>query len=643
MAPVDIPLPLLRALARRYPTSDAALAEMGYLEGVLTLPKGTIHVVSDVHGEHKKLKHIINNASGSLRALVERLFEGRLEAAEIRDLLSVIYYPREAYAWQRARPGFDRRQYLLATLAREVEIIREISRRYTLRHAERVFPPALAGLFRELVSARGMEGRKAFLDALVDPFLRHDRDVDLLRAAAHVIRNLSVAELIVAGDLADRGPRADRVIDFLMRQPHVALAWGNHDASWMGACLGQRALIATVLRISLRYRRLGQLEEGFGITMAPVEKLARTIYGDDPAEHFAVKGEGLRDPLLMARMQKAMAIVQFKLEGQTSRRHPEYGLEHRSLLHRIDPAAGTVTIDGKVHPLLDTRLPTVDFAGDPYALSAEEEACMARLEQSFRDSAALWSQMSWVERQGAMFLRRDRALIFHGCVPADADGAFQSFPVDGELHSGRALFDALERKVRRAFRAKAEDDVDMLWYLWTGPLSPLFGKDRMATFESHFVADKAATHETKNHYFHLIHDASFCGRVCRELGGDEEHGLIVNGHVPVKIEAGESPVKRSGRAVTIDGAFSEAYGDKGYTLVLEAGRTALAQHHHFESVEEAVAAGADIIPVITDIEVFDRSRTMADTEEGAEIRSEIEVLTALLRAYQDNVLREQGD
>jgi fructose-1,6-bisphosphatase-3 len=641
MVTMDVPLPLLRAMARRYPTADAAIAEIGYLEGVLTLPKGTIHVVSDVHGEHKKLKHIINNASGSLRPMVERLFAGRLEATEMRDLLSVIYYPREAYAWQRSRPGFDRRGYLLATLAREVEIIREISRRYTLRHAEKVFPPALAGLFRELVSARGMEGRKAFLEALVEPFVRHDRDVDLLRAGAHVIRNLSVAELVVAGDLADRGPRADKVIDFLMRQPQVSIVWGNHDASWMGACLGQRALIATVMRISLRYRRLGQLEEGFGITVAPVEKLARTVYGDDPAERFGVKGEGLRDPLLMARMQKAMAIMQFKLEGQTSRRHPEYGLEHRSLLHRIDPAAGTVTIDGKVHPLLDTRLPTVDFAGDPYALSADEEACMARLEQSFLESAALWSQMSWVERRGAMFIRRDRALIFHGCVPVDAGGAFQSLVVDGEPRRGCALFEALERKVRRAFRAKAADDVDMLWYLWTGPLSPLFGKDRMATFEGHFVADKHAAHETKDHYFHLIHDASFCSRICRELGGDEEKGLIVNGHVPVKIEAGESPVKRSGRAVTIDGAFSEAYGDKGYTLVLEAGRTALAQHHHFESVEEAVAAGADIIPAITDIEAFEQPRTVADTERGAEIRSEIEVLAALLRAYEGNVVQEQ--
>jgi fructose-1,6-bisphosphatase-3 len=240
-----------------------------------------------------------------------------------------------------------------------------------------------------------------------------------------------------------------------------------------------------------------------------------------------------------------------------------------------------------------------------------------------------------------MFLRRDRALIFHGCVPVDAGGALAALAVDGAPRAVRALFEALESKVQRAFRTRAEDDVDMLWYLWTGPLSPLFGKDRMATFESHFVADAAAKHETKNPYFKLIHEADFCARICAELGGDTARGLIVNGHVPVKIDAGESPLKRSGRAVTIDGAFSEAYGDKGYTLVLEAGRTVLAQHHHFESVEEAVAAGADIIPAVTEIEAHVPPRVVADTDKGEELRREIEVLTALLRAYEENVIEEQ--
>jgi fructose-1,6-bisphosphatase-3 len=641
MSIASTPLPALHALSRRYPTIDAALAEIGNLGAVLTLPKGTIHVVSDVHGEHKKLKHIVNNASGSLRPLVERVAGGSLSPDELRQLLAIIYYPRETYAQKRFADAGERQRFLLRTLGLEIDVIRELSRRYTLRHVERVLPRAMASVLGEMLSERGVSGREAFLAALVEPFLQHGREIELLRAAAHVVRNLSVFELIVAGDLGDRGPRLDKVVDFLMRQPSVSVVFGNHDASWLGACLGNEALIATVCRISFRYRRAAQLEEGYGIPMTPVEKLARTLYGDDPAEHFACKGEGLRDPLLMARMQKAMAILQFKLEGQLCRRHPEYGLDHRSLLHRIDPEKGTVTIDGKEHPMLDMRLPTVDFRGDPYALVPEEQACIDRLKQAFLHSPLLWQHMTWVARQGSMFLQRDRALIFHGCVPVDEHGALLAMPVDGQAQRGRALFEALDRKVQRAVRGRAEDDIDMLWYLWTGPLSPLFGKDRMATFEGHFVADKEARKETKNPYFRLIHDAGFCSRICAEFGVDEARGLIVNGHVPVKLEKGESPVKDSRRAVTIDGAFSEAYGDKGYTLVLDAARTFLAQHHHFESVEDAVEEGADIIPEISDIEAFERPRLVADTEKGEEIRQEIAVLAELIRAYEDNVIIEQ--
>ena len=634
------PLPLLRALARLYPTRDAVLAAIGHDQAVLTLPKGAVHVVSDVHGEDKKLKHIINNASGALRSLVERLFQGRLEPPSLQELLAIIYYPRETYERRKPAKKEDRQAFVLRTVGREVEIIRALSRRHARRHVEKVYPRALVGLLRELVANREIEdGREAFHAALIEPFVREEREIEILRATAHVIRNLSIEEIVVAGDLGDRGPRIDKVIDFLMRQPNVTIVWGNHDASWMGACLGQEALIATVVRLSLRYARLAQLEEGYGIPLAPVERLARSVYGDDPAERFAVKGQGLHEPLLLARMQKAVAILQFKLEGQLLRRHPEWELEHRCLLHRIDPAAGTVTIDGVTHPLLDTRFPTIDWK-DPYALSAEEQECMSRLRHSFLESSVLWSQMTWVERRGQMVLRRDLAVIFHGCVPVDEKGAWLSLPVDGEPVAGKALFESLTRKVRGAFRERTQDELDLLWYLWSGPRSPLFGKDRMATFEVYFVADERAHVETKNPYFKLIHDAGFCSSVCRELGADEARGLIVNGHVPVKIEKGESPVKRSGRAVTIDGAFSEAYGDKGYTLVLDAERTSVAQHHHFESVEEAVSAGADILPIVTEIERYDPPRTIGDTEVGEELRQEIEVLWGLLQAYESSAVQE---
>jgi fructose-1,6-bisphosphatase-3 len=478
---------------------------------------------------------------------------------------------------------------------------------------------------------------------MIDGLIEQGQQINVVRAASRLVRNLSASELVVAGDLGDRGPRLDRVIDYLMEQPRVSIAWGNHDVSWMGACLGHEALIATVLRISLRYRRLSQLEEGYGLIMSPLEKLARDVYADDPAERFTTRGTGLRDDLLMAQMQKAIAIMQFKLEGQVSRRHPEWEMGHRDLLHRIDRTAGTVEIDERLHPMRDSNFPTIDVA-NPYELSADERACMDRLKQSFLTSTRLWEHMSFVARRGSMWLRRDHAVIFHGCVPVSDSGDFLSLTVDGKEHAGRALFAALDSVVRRAFRKgqAAGDDADWLWYLWTGPTSPLFGKDRMATFENYFIEDKEARKEHKNPYFALLNDREFCSRVTKEFGVEQD-GLIVNGHVPVKVEKGEEPVKRGGSAVTIDGAFSEAYGDRGYTLILAPERIALAEHHHFESISDAITSGADIVPKVSNLRVYDPPRTIADTEAGEAQRHDIAALENLMLAYQEGVLLERSN
>ena len=638
-------LTLLRALAVRFPTVDTALAELSALRAGLSLPKGTVHVVSDVHGEYKKLRHIINNASGTLRPLVESLFANRLTEEELRDLLAVLYYPREAmeYVTARLRDASTRQAWVRRTLRLQFEIVRQLAGIYRHRHVVSLFPQAYEELFAELLlepcNSRGPE----YVDAMIDGLVAQGLDTTVTRAGSRLVRNLSVSELVVAGDLGDRGPRLDRVVDYLTQQPNVSITWGNHDVSWMGACLGHEALIATVVRISLRYRRLSQLEEGYGVIMSPLEKLVRTVYADDPAERFKTRGTGLRDDLLMAQMQKAAAIIQFKLEGQLSRRHPEWEMEHRNLLHRIDRAAGTVEIEGRVHQLRDIKFPTIDPAV-PYELCAEERACMDRLRQSFISSTRLWEHMSYVTRRGAMWLRRDHAVIFHGCLPVSDDGDFLPLTVDGAEHSGRALFDALGSVVRRAFRQgeAAGSDADWLWYLWTGPRSPLFGKDRMATFENYFIEDKEARKEHKNPYFALLNDRDFCQRVASEFGV-VKNGLIVNGHVPVKVEKGEEPLKRSGSAVTIDGAFSEAYGDRGYTLILAPERIALAEHHHFESISEAITSGADIVPKVSNLRVYDPPRTIADTEEGEALRQDIGALERLVLAYQEGALLERDD
>lgn len=635
-------LTLLRALAARFPTADAALAEVSALRAGLSLPKGTVHVVSDVHGEYKKLRHIINNASGTLRPLVEALFADRLNADELRELLAVLYYPLEAMEYLLARLNDDsaREAWVRRTLRLQFDIVRRIAGVYRRQHVFSLFPGAYSELFEELLHEPSGSRAPAYVDAMIDGLVEQGQEIAVVRAASRLVRNLSASELVVAGDLGDRGPRLDKVIDYLREQPNVSVTWGNHDVSWMGACLGHEALIATVLRISLRYRRLSQLEEGYGLIMAPLEKLARDVYAGDPAERFKTKGTGLRDDLSMAQMQKAIAIIQFKLEGQVSRRHPEWEMGDRDLLHRIDQAAGTVEIDGRVHPLRDTNFPTIDPA-NPYELSSEERACMDRLKQSFLTSARLWEHMSFVTMRGSMWLRRDHAVIFHGCLPVTETGDSLSLTVDGTEHQGRAVFDALNSVVRRAFRKgkAAGDDADWLWYLWTGPRSPLFGKDKMATFENYFIEDKEARKEHKNPYFALLNDKEFCRKVCAEFGV-LENGLIVNGHVPVKVEKGEEPVKRSGSAVTIDGAFSEAYGDRGYTLILAPERIALAEHHHFESIFEAITSGADIVPKVSNLRLYDPPRTIADTETGEPLRHDIAALERLVLAYQEGALLE---
>jgi len=636
----DARLPLLRELSRLYPDTPTALATIAALRAELTLPKETIHVISDVHGEFKKLKHVVNNASGSLRVLVDRTFGDDLDAAERGRLLNFIYYPRETIAaLTRDAPGLPT-GLVRRTIHQEFTLLRELVRSRSQAAVERVFPSPARELFREILVAPLLDRGGEYVDSIVDEYLARGAEIDLLRMSARLIRNLLVGELIVAGDLGDRGPRIDRVIEHLQQQPNVTITWGNHDASWMGACLGHDACIATVLRISLRYRRLSQLEEGYGITLQPLERLVRQHYADDPAERFACKGEGLRDPLLMARMQKAAAIIQFKLEGQLVARHPRWGLGHRALVRRIDPAGGTVEIDGRRHPLLDTRFPTIDW-DDPYRLSVDEAFCLARIRESFLTSSTLWRQMQFVARRGRIVLRRDQTLIFHGCVPVDEQGNWLGLEVDGEERSGRLLFEALERVVHRAFAQRRPDDLDTLWYLWGGPVSPWFGKDRMATFESFFVADPATHVERKNAYFQLINQRWFCRKVLAEFGVDSPLGLIVNGHVPVRLERGESPLKASGDAVTIDGAFSEAYGDRGYTLILEASRTALALHHHFDSVGRAISAGDDIVPTITDLRTFAIPRRIGDTEAGQAIRERIAVLEALIAAYRDRLVAER--
>ncbi len=626
----------LRALSRLFPTLDAALAELARLSAELTYHKGTVHVISDIHGEHAKLRHVINNASGALRPLVEDLFRDELSPDQLRQFLTLLFYPAETLASLQWENTEEQQTFCRRALRQVFRLIQVLARNYSFARAVSRFPEEYRVLFQELFFRPEDDGQGT--RAIADALAGQGQVFRMLRLAVRVARNLTIDEIVIGGDCWDRGPRGDRVVDYLMMQPRLSFVWGNHDAAWLGACLGHEALIASVLRVSLRYRRLSQLEEGYGITLQPLERLARTVYGEDEAKCYQPRGSGLRETVQIARMQKAAAVMQFKLEGQVIGRNPHFEMEHRRLLHHLNLKTGTIEIDGVSYPLRDTHFPTIDPA-DPYALSPEERVCMDRLRQSFLSSRKLWDHICFLVQRGAMYLRRDDHLIFHGCVPVDEAGEFLPFAIDGQERRGRALFEAIEQVIARVPAQPVERDLDLLWYLWCGPRSPLFGKDRITTLENDLVEEHAKHVETKNPYFQLIHEAPFCERVLREFGVDPERGLIVNGHVPVKVEKGESPLKRSGKAITIDGAFSQAYGDHGYTLVLEPDRTVLAQHHHFESVEAAVREGVDIIPEISVIRRWERPRQVADTEQGEELRREIALLGQLCLAYRENRIK----
>lgn len=629
----------LHSLSREVPNVDSAVAEMARFRAELTLPRGTVHVISDIHGEDRKLRHIINNASGTLRPLVEGLLRGKMSDGQFQEFLTLIFYPAEVVGrLERTLVTQEaQKRYAESVLGHLFEVVRVLAARRSLKHATRLFPAEYRELFLELLHAPSTERDGTYLEAILEELARRGRALHFVHLTGRVIRNLAVDELVIAGDCWDRGPRGDRVVDYLMQQPKVSFVWGNHDMAWLGACLGHEALICQVLRISLRYRRLSQLEEGYGIPVQPLEHLVRKVYGDDPATSYLPKGDGMRERVTIARMQKAAAVMQYKLEGQLLARHPEWAMEHRRFLHRMDLENGTVCVEGRQYELRDRHFPTIDPA-DPYALSAEEQACLDRIRGSFLSSRSLWKQMRWMVSHGAMYVQREENLIFHGCVPVDEEGGFLGWTVDGVERRGRALLDAIEEVVYRSVEGAPQPDLDLLWYLWSGPLSPLFGKDRITTFERDLIADPEAHEEKKNPYFRLIHEAWFCEKVLAEFGVDPVEGLIVNGHVPVKVEKGESPLKRCGKAITIDGAFSEAYGDHGYTLVLEPHGTFLARHHHFDSVEAAVLEGRDIIPEVTVVREWGEKRRVASTRRGRDLLLAIEQLERLIAAYRRNAI-----
>jgi fructose-1,6-bisphosphatase-3 len=648
----------LELLARQYPSIQAASTEIINLNAILHLPKGTEHFLSDIHGEHEPFLHVLRNGSGTLSRRIEEMFQSTLLERERRELSTLIYYPNRMLTRRLSQLGAEAMEdWYRVTLFRLVQVCRVMSSKYTRSKVRKALPPAFAYILEELLHEQeSIENKQDYYQSIVDTIISTGRARAFIVAMAELIQRLTIDHLHIIGDVYDRGPGAHIIMDALMAYHSVDFQWGNHDIVWMGAATGSPACIANVIRICLRYANMETLEGGYGISLLPLATLAMDAYGDDPCRQFQVKappGEEYtqNELLLLARMQKAISIIQFKLEAAIIQRRPEFEMDDRLLLDKIDWEAGTVLVDGQSYPLNDTLFPTVDPA-DPYTLSEAERNVVQRLIYSFQDNKKLQEHVRFLYSVGGMYRIYNGNLLYHGCIPMEPDGAFSDFAIDGPGQSpyqGRALLDRIDRLVRQAYFASTPDQQqggqDMMWYLWTGAQSPLFGKKKMATFERYFIDDKTPHAEQRDPYYSLRDQPETVRRILEEFGLDPDRGHIINGHVPVKVRKGENPVKAGGRLLVIDGGFARAYqgqtGIAGYTLISNSYGLLLAAHQPFESVEQILEGGRAPHSQTEILETNTRRIRVRDTDLGCNIQRQIDELRALLDAFRGGLIKER--
>jgi len=591
----------LKMLARQYPTVQAASTEIINLQAILNLPKGTEHFVSDVHGEYEAFLHILNSASGVVREKLDDLFAATVSKAERDQLATLIYYPKEKLEEiQRETP--DMREWYRITFHRLIEICRLVSSKYTRSKVRKAMPREYAYIIDEMLHTHYEDNDKRdYYENIISTIIDIGRASNFLVQLCELIKRLAVDHLHVVGDIFDRGPRADIILDSLLDYHSVDIQWGNHDVLWMGAASGSRTLVATVLANSLRYNNLEVIETGYGISLRPLSVFANEVYRDTDVSRFSVKLTGEeaeryteKDKLLSARMYKAVTMILFKLEGQKILRNPDFGMADRLLLDKIDYESRTVTVDGRAYPMLDTDFPTVNPA-DPYALTPEEEILIHQLTLSFLHSEKLQRHVRFLYSKGSLYKIFNGNLLFHGCIPMDEKGNFRSYTFTEGSYSGKAMLDYINKIASRAYyggcsKEKRQCAIDFMWYLWCGQDSPLYGKDKMTAFEHYFIEDKSTYKETYDPYYRLNNQVEICDKILREFGLDPTHGHIINGHVPVKKIDGDSPIKAGGKLFVIDGGISKAYqsrtGIAGYTLIYDSHSLRLAEHLPFHRGEQ---------------------------------------------------------
>ena len=643
----------LQLLARDFPNIATASTEIINLQAILNLPKGTEHFLADLHGEYDAFQHVLRNASGAIKRKVGEIYNGTLSNDDQKELCTLIYYPELKLELIKQNAS-DIKNWYFVTINRLVRVCRSVSSKYSRSKVSKALPDDFSYIIQELLHESTLDPNKqAYVDVIVRTIIDIDRADHFIIAICYLIQQLTIDKLHILGDVFDRGPNPDKIMDILCTYHNFDIQWGNHDILWMGAASGNDCCIANVLRIALRYANHSVLQDGYGINILPLATFAMSTYENDDCSRFYPKAFGSilkeNDAKLIGMMHKAITIIQLKLEGQMIKRHPEYGMDNRLLLEKIDFEKAKVTIDGEQYDLCDTYFPTIN-PDDPYRLSDEEQNIVDSLHRSFRRSEKLKNHMRCLFRHGCVYTISNSNLLFHASIPLNEDGTLKTVLINGVGYQGKSLFEKVGSMIREAYFGNENSpsyrySLDYDWYLWCGPDSPVFDKNKMATFEDYFILDKAAKKEIKGNYYILRDNEAVCDYILDQFGVTGQHRHIINGHVPVRTLKGEQPVKANGKMMVIDGGFSKAYqpktGTAGYTLVYHSRGFQLVKHEPFSSIEEAVAQGHDIESTTQVVEMSAYRMRVKDTDIGREISKQIEDLQLLLQSYRSGLINER--
>lgn len=640
-------LAYLKLLSREYPNIRAAASDIINLQAICGLPKGTEYFFSDLHGEHEAFIYLLRSSSGIIREKIRETFGHIISEEDEVRLANLIYYP-EKMINQIKQANEYTEDWQKTAVYRLVQICREVSSKYTRSKVRKKMPREFSGVIDELLYVDNTDDNKTeYYSELINTLIDVRVADSFIVVICSLIRSLTIDNLHILGDIFDRGPRPDIILEELMHFHDVDIQWGNHDISWMGAATGNRACICNVLRMALGYNGFDVLEDGYGINLRPLSMFAERVYRDDPCTCFPpqILDKNIYDavdPKLAAKMHKAIAVLQYKEEGQIIKRHPEYGMEERILLSAIRYDRGTVTIDGKEYPMRDMNFPTVDPA-DPLRLTDEEEELLHTLELSFRHNARLHEHVRFLYSNGSMYKCCNSNLLYHGCIPMTENREFDGLMVGGKMYRGKELMDFIDTQVKNAYflpedAPEKEACRDFMWYLWNGAKSPVFGKDKNRSFEHYFIEDPEVMRETMNPYYQLSEEEETCDMILKEFGLPTKGSHIINGHMPVKIKSGETPIRAGGKLFIIDGGLSKAYQERtgiaGYTLIFNSHHLALAEHKPFDPERERT-------PKVYIVEKMQKRITVADTDEGKELAGRIEDLKELLKAYRSGLLKER--